>query len=85
MAKSGGRGKCIDQMTNYVETGLTGTGSSQSIPHTLGSIPDFVEVHLRDTNSNNALKGTHTSTDLVVTVTNDAVFDIVAWKFKYPL
>lgn len=86
MARSGGRGMCLDELTSYIQTGLTGTGSSQNVAHNLGCVPDLVIVSLRDTigAANQYTIGTSTTANLVVTVTSSAVFDILAFKFKAP-
>jgi len=57
----------------------TGTGSAQSIAHGLGVVPSLVMMIITGSPSSYAalsvVEGTHTSTNVVVTVTAN-------WKFK---
>jgi len=84
MAKGMGNGRPFDKMAGYYQTGLTGTGSSQNVPHTLGVVPTLVLAQLRDNDSKTLVQGTHTATNLVFTVTNAAVFDVWALPASYP-
>jgi hypothetical protein len=65
--------------TIFVSSEQTGTGSSQSIAHGLGVKPRFVFIAVTGSPSSYAAlsvtEGTHTSTNVVVTVTS-------GWKFK---
>jgi hypothetical protein len=68
------------QFLSVVETG---TGASQNIAHGLGAVPAGVLVSCTD-NSGCAdvftvAEGTHTSTNVVVTVTSGAKFKVLAW------
>ena len=54
----------------------TGTGSSQNIAHGLGVTPSVVIAV--PTDGGTVLYGTHTSTNVVVTVTNAKKFDVIA-------
>jgi len=54
-----------------------GTGSSQSIAHGLGAVP--VGVICVPTDGGTITYGTHTATNVVVTVTNAKHFDVLAW------
>ena len=55
----------------------TGTGSSQNIAHGLGVTPSV--VLLVPTDGGTVLPGTHTSTNVVATVTSGKKFDVLAW------
>ncbi len=70
----------IDRLFPYVAKGLVGTGAPVSIPHGLGAIPDIVIPILRDTigAANQYTLGAHTTKNIVITVTNNAVFDLLA-------
>lgn len=62
----------------------TGTGSSQNIAHGLGVTPSLVLVYPTDTSPATAgvyvlTEGTHTSTNVVVTVTTGKKFKVVAF------
>lgn len=57
----------------------TGTGSPQNIAHGLGVVPSFVTVIFTGSTASQAVTyGTHTSTNVVVTVTSGAAFDVIA-------
>jgi len=61
----------------------TGTGASQSIAHGLGAVPVGVLVSCTDnsgsTDAFTVTEGTHTSTNVLVTVTSGAKFKVLAW------
>jgi hypothetical protein len=63
----------------FVSSEQTGTGSSQSIAHNLGVKPRLVFVCITGSPSSysqlSVTEGTHTSTNVVVTVSSN-------WKFK---
>lgn len=67
----------IDRVFPYVKKGLTGTGAPQSIAHSLGVVPDIVIPIQRSGNAAVTL-GTHTSTNIVITVANGVVYDLLA-------
>jgi len=54
-----------------------GTGSSQNVAHGLGATP--AGVMCIPTDGGTVTYGTHTSTNVVVTVTNAKHFDVLAW------
>lgn len=67
------------KMAFFGNHGNTGTGSSQNIAHGLGVTPTFVTVIFTGTTSSQTVTyGTHTSTNVVVTVTSAATFDVIA-------
>ena len=61
----------------------TATGSPQSIAHGLGAVPAGVLVSCYDNSGSTDVftvtEGTHTSTNVVVTVTASAKFKVLAW------
>jgi hypothetical protein len=62
----------------------TGTGAAQSIAHGLGRVPSFVLVVPTDlvpatTGAYTLVEGTHTATNVVVTVTLSKKFVVLAW------
>ena len=62
----------------------TGTGSAQNVAHGLGETPAFIIVYPSDlapatTGSFTLTEGTHTSTNVVVTVTTSKKFFVVAF------
>jgi hypothetical protein len=64
----------------YGGNGKTGTGSPQSIAHGLGAIPSFVTITFTGTTAAQAVTyGTHTNTNIVLTVTSAATFDVIAF------
>ena len=67
----------------FLSTVQTGTGASQNVAHGLGATPAGVLVVPVDTTaSTNAwavAEGTHTSTNVVLTVTASATFKVLAW------
>lgn len=61
----------------------TGTGSSQNVAHNLGKVPNFVIVYPTDTAPATTgvytmTEGTHTTTNVVVTVTSGKKFKVLA-------
>lgn len=70
---------------NFVSAEQTGTGSSQNVAHNLGVIPAHVAVivtELPDAAAETGFdvaQGAHTSTNVVVTVTNTVKFQVLAW------
>lgn len=67
----------------FISDEQTGDGSSQTIAHGLGSAPVHVLVVPTEVASNvsyDAAEGTHTSTNVVVTVTNGAKYKVMAFK-----
>jgi hypothetical protein len=73
-------GDKIKELDPFVSTELTGTGSPQNIPHGLGVIPTIRLISLTYVPSGGATitEGTHTSTNIVVTVTTGAKFKVFA-------
>lgn len=67
----------------FLSTVQTGTGSAQNVAHGLGAVPAGVLVSLVDnsasTNVFTVAEGTHTSTNVVLTVTANATFKVLAW------
>ena len=67
----------------FVSTEQTADGSAQSIAHGLGAVPSIVLI----TVTNNAgidtqwdvAEGSHTSTNVVVTVTTGVTYKVFAW------
>ena len=67
----------------FKSTEQTGTGSSQNVAHGLGLTPAFVIVYPSDTapattGAYTLTEGTHTSTNVVVTVTSGKKFFVFA-------
>lgn len=64
----------------FVSTEQTGTGSSQSIAHTLGHAPTFVVVSFTSIPAGGAdvTEGSHTGTNIVVTATSMSKFKVWA-------
>lgn len=69
----------IDRTASFQSGSQTGTGSSQNVAHDLGAIPDMVIVQVDDESTATAILGTHTATNIVLTVTNAKTFKILAW------
>jgi predicted RecA/RadA family phage recombinase len=68
----------------FVSSEQTGTGSAQNVAHGLGVAPAFVFITYTDltpatAGSVNVTYGTHTSTNVVVTVTSGKKFLVVAF------
>jgi predicted RecA/RadA family phage recombinase len=67
----------------FISTEQTGTGSAQNVAHGLGVIPAFVQIQYSDltpatAGSVNTTYGTHTTTNVVVTVTLNKKFYVIA-------
>lgn len=69
----------------FVSTEQTATGSAQNVAHGLAVTPAAVLViptehpGIPDTGAFDIAEGTHTSTNVVVTVTADVKFKVFAW------
>jgi hypothetical protein len=68
----------------FISTEQTGTGSAQNIAHGLGRVPSVIMVAPTDTSPATVgvytvTEGTHTSTNVVVTVTSGKKFKVQAW------
>ncbi len=68
----------------FVSTEQTGTGSAQNVAHGLGVAPTAVLVVPTDlapatTGAYTVTEGTHTATNVVVTVTDSKKFKVLAW------
>jgi hypothetical protein len=71
-------------MSVFKSTEQTGTSSNQNIAHGLGVTPGLVMVFPTDTNVTTTgdyivTEGTHTTTNVVVTVTTGKKFKVVAF------
>lgn len=72
------------KMKFFKSSEQTGTGSEQSITHSLGATPGLVIVYPTDTSPSTAgeyimTEGTHTSTVVKVTVTTGKKYKVVAF------
>ena len=72
------------KMNVFKSSVLTGTGSTQNVAHGLGSVPGLVMVYPTDTSVSTegvyvATEGSHTSTNVEVTVTDGKKFIVVAF------
>jgi predicted RecA/RadA family phage recombinase len=65
----------------FVSTEQTGTGSAQNVAHGLSATPAAVLVTPTESDGNafDIAEGTHTSTNVVVTVTSGVKFKVLAW------
>jgi len=67
----------------WVSDQIVGIGSAQTTPHDLGFVPERVLAYLVAGPAVYAAPsitmGTHTATDIVVTVTTDWTYRILAW------
>lgn len=69
----------------FVSAEQTGTGSAQNVAHGLGAVPAGVLVvptshpGTPDTGAFDIAEGTHTTTNVVVTVTTNVTFKVFAW------
>lgn len=68
----------------FQSTEQTGNGSAQNIAHGLGTTPSRVQAWLTDTAPATAgvatiTEGTHTATNVVVTVTSGKKYKVAAW------
>jgi hypothetical protein len=63
----------------FISGVLTGTGSAQNIAHGLGVVPTNVFTSFTGSTASQAVsEGTHTTTNIVVTVTSAATFKVLA-------
>lgn len=74
----------VAKMKTFKSTEQTGSGSAQNIAHGLGSTPSLVIVYPTDTSVATegvyvVTEGSHTSTNVVVTVTNGKKYRVVAF------
>lgn len=71
----------MSKVAHFKSVGRAGTGAQETIPHYLGQLPSLVICALRDTSggTNTYVLGTYTATNLLVTVTSSAVYDIIAF------
>ena len=74
----------VAKMKVFKSTEQTGTGSAQNIAHGLSATPALVIVYPTDTNVSTTgdyvvVEGSHTSTNVVVTVTNGKKYRVVAF------
>lgn len=68
----------------FISTEQTGNGSAQSIAHGLGVVPSAVFVSPTDLTPEtvgqySVVEGTHTTTNVVVTVTTGKKYKVMAW------
>ena len=67
----------------FVSAIQTATGSAQNVAHGLGAVPAAVLISCTDNSGSSDVftvtEGTHTSTNVVVTVTASAKFKVLAW------
>lgn len=74
LSKSGGK---------FQSSVQTGSGAAQNIAHGLGVVPTLVLVSIYNTNGVAApyaiSEGTHTATNVVVTVTNNVQYKVIAF------
>ena len=74
----------VAKMSFFKSSEQTGTGSAQNVAHGLGVAPGLVMVYPTDTSPATAgayamTEGSHTSTNVVVTVTSGKKFKVVAF------
>jgi hypothetical protein len=74
----------VTKMKVFKSAELTGNGSEQNVAHGLGVVPGLVMVYPVDTSSAVegvyvSSEGTHTSTNVVVTVTSGKKYKVVAF------
>lgn len=74
----------FDKAKAFVSAEQTGTGSAQNVAHGLAATPSAVLIVPTDiapatTGAYTATEGTHTSTNVVVTVTTSKKFKVMAW------
>ena len=74
----------VAKMSVFKSSEQTGTGSAQNVAHGLGVAPGLVMVYPTDTSPATAgeyamVEGSHTSTNVVVTVTSGKKFKVVAF------
>jgi predicted RecA/RadA family phage recombinase len=68
----------------FLSTEQTGTGASQNVAHGLGVVPEIIVVYPTDTapattGAYTMVEGTHTTTNVVVTVTSGKKFKVFAF------
>lgn len=81
-AYDGGRGSGASLEGAFVSAETTGTGSSQNVAHGLGRTPTKVIIALTEFLSNQSVdvaEGTHTTTNVVLTVTSGVKFKVLAF------
>lgn len=67
----------------FISAELTGDGSSQATAHGLGATPSYVVATLTEFTSAQSVdvaEGTHTSTNVVMTVTNGVKYRVIAFR-----
>jgi RNA chaperone Hfq len=71
----------------FVSQVLTGTGSEQAIPHSIGQPPRAIAVVPTDltvaTGPWSVVEGGHTATELKLTVTSGAKYRVYAWRWSH--
>lgn len=78
----GARGAADNLSGAFVSSETTGTGSSQNVAHGLGRTPTKVLISLTEFSSGtnvDVAEGSHTSTNVVVTVTSGVKFKVLAF------
>ncbi len=81
-AKIADSGVTFAKAAIFISTEQTGNGSEQSVAHGLGATPAgtlVVPTEFTDTTSVDIAEGTHTSTNVLVTVTNGVKYKVLAW------
>lgn len=66
----------------FVSSEQTGTGASQNVAHGLGATPTLVLIAVTEDPAGTGFdvaEGTHTSTNVVVTVTSGVKYKVLAW------
>ena len=69
----------------FVSTEQTGAGTAQNVPHGLGVVPFkvfFCLTEFAGTADVDVAPGTHTATNVVVTVTSGVKFQVVALAYR---
>jgi len=77
-------GRRLSRDRRFVSAETTGTGSAQNVAHPFGTAPSKVVVMPTELAADlaagyDAAQGTHTATNIVLTVTSGAKFVVVAW------
>lgn len=76
-------GALVKAGSKFQSTVQTGTGAVQNIAHGLGVVPSLVLVSIYDTNGvalpHAILEGVHTTTNLLVTVTTNVKYKVIAF------
>jgi len=77
------KGTYPSKQKQFLSAVQTGSGAQQSIAHGLGAVPAGVLVSCTDnsgsTNVFTVTEGTHTATNVLVTVTTGAKYKVLAW------